>query len=305
MKYSAVFACLVASSAFAQDYFPLHVGNQWIYRSSLGARSSALSVVDIPKTEIVSDKTYFVVRGFEGGTALLRQSEDGTLYNYNQETKAEEVWAVFSTKEGDTYRTAINPCTQTARVVSRSAKSSVPAGDFTNALQINYPAANCADAGLDSDFYAPYIGLIERTSITIAGPRRMQLIYARVGGVTVLSGSEVSFSVALDKTVYAEGEAATVRLALRNTTETPLKLDFTSGQRYDIAIRNSAGAEVYRWSAARTFAAVVGSETIAGGEINYADSIPLAFPAGRYSFDAWITNTQAPQYAGTVGFDIR
>ena len=62
---------------------------------------------------------------------------------------------------------------------------------------------------------------------------------------------------------------------------------------------------MYRWSAARTFAAVIGSETIAGGEINYADSIPLAFPAGRYSFDAWITNTQAPQYAGTVGFDIR
>jgi hypothetical protein len=218
---------------------------------------------------------------------------------------------VFSTREGDTYRTAISPCNQLARVESRSAKLSVPAGDFFNALAIRYPPANCADAGVESDVYAPYIGLIERSSITIAGPRVSQLVYARVGGVTVLSVPEVSFLVALDNTAYKTGEAALARLAIRNTSPAPLVLDFSSAQRFDIAIRNEAGAEVYRWSAARGFAAVIGSETIAGAERNWAETIPLAnnagqpLPAGRYTLEAWLTSSQPPQYRATVGFSIR
>ena len=311
MKYSIVLACLAATQAFAQDYFPLHIGNQWIYRTAITAKNSTVTVIDIPRTETINDKTYALVRGLPEGAALLRQSDDGTLYNYNTETKAEEVWAVFSTKEGDTYRTVINPCNQTARVESRAAKVSVPAGDFTNALAIQYPAANCADAGLERDYFAPYIGLVERTSQSIIGPRRMQLVYARVGGVTVLSGSELSFSVALDKTVYAAGEQTSVRLATRNTTPDPLTLQFTSGQRFDIAIRNAAGEDVYRWSATRTFPAVLGSETISGGERNWSDVITLAngsgqvLPAGHYTLAAWLTDTEPARFAATVGFDIR
>ncbi len=178
-------------------------------------------------------------------------------------------------------------------------------------LAIRYPAANCADAGLDTEIYAPYIGLIERTSVTIAGPRRMQLVYARLGGVTVLSAPEVSFTLALDKTVYAKEEQAPVRMALRNATPDPLTLSFTSGQRFDIVIRSQSGAEVYRWSAARTFISLVSEETIAAGERNYAETIPLTnnsgqpLAPGRYSIDAWIANSLAPQYAATIAFDIR
>ena len=304
MKYSALLACLAGTIAQSQDYFPLHVGNQWIYRTEF-ARLASLTVVDVPRAETIGDQTYSVVRGFETGPVLLRQTEGGTLYRYDPETKAEEVWAVFSTKEGDTYRTAITPCNPTARVESRSAKVTVPAGEFSNALAIRYPAANCADAGLESEAYAPYIGLIERTATTIAGPRRMQLVYARVGGVTVLSGPEISFSLALDKTQYAAGETASVRLAIRNTTAAPLTLDFNSSQRYDLAIRDAAGVEVYRWSATRSFSAVAGSEAIAGGERNFADRIPLPDKPGRYTLDAWLSNSQPSRYAATVGFDIR
>ncbi len=315
MRCSGVFLCLAISPVFAQDFFPLHVGNQWIYRTTaFGARNQAITVVDIPRTEAIGDQTYSVVRGFEDGPALLRIGADnGTLYRYNETTKAEEVWAVFSTKEGDTYRTAINPCNQTARVESRSAKTTVPAGEFWNALAIRYPAANCADAGLDSEVYAPYIGLVERTSVTIAGPRRMQLIYARVGGVTVLSAPEVSFTVALDQASYAAADIATARMTLRNTSPTPLVLRFNSGQRFDIVIRDAAsGTEVYRWSASRTFAAITGREEIAAGERNYVEPVQLVnlsgqpLPAGRYTLEAWISGSGArPQYAGTAGFDVR
>ncbi len=311
MRNSALILCLWATNLFAQDYFPLHIGNQWIYRTALGTHSSTLTAIDIPRAETIGDQTYSVVRGFDEGPALLRLANDGTLYRYNPESKSEEVWAAFATKEGDSYQTAIDRCNKTARIESRSSKTTVPAGDFVNALSIRDHAANCADAGLDGEVYAPYIGLIERTSVTIAGPRRMRLVYARVGGVTVLSGPEVSFTVALDKTAYTAGEPALVRLALRNTTAAPLTLNFASGQRFEIVVRNQAGIEVYRWSATRGFVALLGAERIDGVERNFAETIPLtnnsgqALPVGRYSLDAWITNTLAPQYAGTVAFDIR
>lgn len=316
MKYIALALCLSGSvtSSIAQDFFPLHVGNQWIYKSVSFGRASLISI-DIPRTESAGDRIYWQVRGFEDGTALLR-SEDGTLYRYNTETRREEVWAVFATREGESYETAINPCTRQAVVESRSAKASLPAGDFENALRVRYPAANCADAGLSSDLFAPYIGLVERTSITIAGPRKMELIYARVGGVTVLSQPHVSFALTLDQSVYEAGAAAIVRMTLRNTSARPVTLNFSSGQRYDIVIRDEAGKEVFRDSARRTYVQVTGREEITQGERNYVEVVTLAslegqpLAVGRYTLEAWLTNSsssagQRPQYAGTVAFEIR
>lgn len=302
-----------ASSTFAQDYFPLHVGNQWIYATTTFGRTTFLSI-DIPRTETAGDRTYAVVRGFEEGPALLRGGDDSTLYRYNAESGREEVWAAFATKEGDSYETAINPCTRRAVVESRSGKASVPAGEFTNTFSVRYPAANCADAGLTNDAFAPYIGLVERTSTTIAGPRRMQLIYARVGGVTVLSQPEVAFTLTLDQSVYEVGKAATARLTLRNSSPRPLILDFSSSQRYDIVIRDDSGKEVFRSSAARTYLQVLGREEIAQGERNYIELVTLAgldgqpLPAGRYTMEAWIApapGSQRPRFAATVGFEIR
>lgn len=314
MKYFALALCLSGSltSSFAQDFFPLHVGNQWIYRTAFG-RTATFTSIDIQRTETVGDRTYWVVRGFDEGPALLR-SEDGTLYRYNSDTRREEVWAVFPTREGDRYETAINSCNKQAVVESRSAKASLPAGEFWNALRVSYPAANCADAGLSMDTFAPYIGLVERAFVTIAGPRRMELIYARVGGVTVLSQPAVSFGVTLDRAVYDVGSAATVLMTLRNTSANTVTLNFNSGQRYDIVIRDEAGKEVFRDSARRTYVQVTGLEEIAQGERNYIELVTLAslegqaLPAGRYSLEAWLAATSAgqrPQYAGTVGFEIR
>lgn len=315
MKYFALALCLSASltSSFAQDFFPLHVGNQWIYKTAIG-RTATFTSIDIPRTETIGDRTYWVVRGFEGGTLALLRSEDGTLYHYNNETRREEVWAVFPTKEGDTYETAINTCNKQAIVESRSAKATLPAGEFWNALRVRYPAANCADAGLSTDTFAPYIGLVERSFITIAGPRKMELVYARVGGVTVLSQPALSFAVTLDQLAYDVGASAAVRMTIRNTAANTLTLNFSSGQRYDLVIRDQAGKEVFRDSARKTYVQVTGTEEIAQGERNYVELVTLAsldgqaLPAGRYTMEAWLTTSwagQRPQYAGTVGFEIR
>ena len=290
----------------AQDYFPLQIGNQWIYQVGFFGRTQTVTV-DIPRAEIVNGQVYSVVRGFPEGEAWLRSNDSGVLYRYNPNAHgAEEVWAMFNTPEGGSYRTAITPCNQTAKVESRSAKASLPASDFVDLLAIKYPVGMCADAGLDSELYAPYIGLVQRTSITFGGPSVMKLMYARLGGVTVLAQPETSFSLSLDNSVYeSPAPVLTARVTIRNTTPRPLQLRFSSSQRYNLVIRNLQGEEVFNLAATQLFAQVLGEENIAQSERNWVAIVPLTLRAGLYTVEAYLTTTDAkPRYTATASFEV-
>jgi hypothetical protein len=310
-KLLLYFATLPLLMAQQPDYFPLHLGNQWVYRQ-FGSIARDPLVVSISRTETANGRTYSVVRGLPDGDLYLRMAEDGTLYAYNPETGQEGVWAAFMTPEGQSYRTIVNPCNSTAVVASRNARTTVPIGELTGVLAITYPAGNCADAGLATDRFLPYIGLVERESITIAGPQYLRLIYARVGGVTVLSEPEVTFSLTLDRPQYGGEEipAMTARLALRSTQSEPLELTFPSGQRFDLVVRNEAGVEVIRWSEGKAFTLAFGTERFGPGERNWVVRIPLSsgnarLPAGRYIAETWLT-TEGPRriYVASVGFEV-
>jgi hypothetical protein len=297
--------------AATPDYFPLHVGNQWIYRIS-GLGSGEPVIVHIPRTEVVQDRIYSLVRGLSGGDVWLRMDENATLLRYDPETRQESTWAMFSTPAGETYRTELDPCNRTAKVESRQATVRTPAGEFINALAISYPSANCADAGLSSEFYLPWIGLVRRESLTIAGPRVMSLSYARIGGVTVLSEPENAFSLTLDRSQYgdpANVPLLTARLTLRMTHPEPVELTFPSGQRFDLEIRNERNETVLRWSDGKAFTLALGSERIGPGEKNWTLQLPLAngatrLPPGSYTAEGWLTTIGERRYAARVPFSI-
>mgnify|MGYP000881520777 CR=1 FL=1 len=303
------FVLFSLSAAFGQtEFFPLHVGNQWVYRGE-GRIASGPVVVDIPRSEMINNREYYLVRNLGESDAWLRMEDDGTLYALDRTSGTESVWAGFGTPEGREYRTAINPCNQTARVESRNGTVRTPAAEFVNVLEVSYPAANCADAGLTRDWFVPYIGLVQRESLTIAGPRYLKLAYSRVGGVTVLSEPELGVSLTLDSRA-PEGDTLVARLTVRSTQSKPLTLDFTSSQRYDFEIRNSAGEVVYRWSASRAFLQALGSEEIVG-ERNWVEELPLTvggrrLPAGRYMVEGWLTaRPESGAFRATLGFEIR
>ena len=221
-----------AACAFGQaDYFPLQVGNQWIYRNQLGVHT-----VEVVRTQAFEGREYFLLRGAFGGDAWVRKSDDGTVWQWDQESKTEKVRLQLNTPQGGSFETVIDPCNHRGIMISRESKVSTPVADFTDALEISYPSANCADAGLEREYYAPWIGLVTSSGITIAGPRRSELIYARLGGVTVLTPREVGFGLALDKAVYDGGELV-ARVTLRNTQSKPLTLVFSSGQTFELVIK--------------------------------------------------------------------
>lgn len=301
----------IAASAQFPDYFPLQEGNQWIYRP-VEAAGEPLRL-EISRTGYFAGKGYVLVSGLPDGAAWLRLSEDGALYRFDPETQREEIWLHFAAPVGEPFPTAITPCNRMAVIESREAAWKGPIGEFTNALVVRYLPSICADAGLEKEVYLPWVGLVERTIITIAGPRRYQLVYARLGGVTYVSAPELSLALALDRYRYPLTTPPAVleaRLTLRNHRLDPFTLEFTSSQRFDFEIRDERGALLWRWSDGKAFLTVMGTEEIAHGERNYTVSVPLAdkggapLPAGRYTLRAWITNSAPPRFEATAGFEI-
>lgn len=298
---------LLALSCLAQepDYFPLEVGNQWIYRSS-GATATVWTLEVTAKRD-AGGHAYFELHGLPGGPALVRKNESGSLVLYDPQEKREKTWVALGAAPGEAFRSEIDACSATALISSREAVARVPLGEFHNGLEVAYQIAGCADAGLQSEIFLPDVGLLQRRQMTIVGPQTFDLIYARLGGFTVLSEGEVSFAATLDRSVYRPGEMLTVRMTLRNTQDQPLELHFPSGQDYDVVIRNETGDVVFRWSDGKAFTQVFRKVELRG-ERNWVALIPLgpggaSLGPGRYSATAGLA-VQNARYEASVAFNI-
>ncbi len=311
---------LAMMAAADPDYFPLQVGNQWIYWASGPAPS--VTTVEVVKTGDFNEKTYYLLRGLAGRENWLRMDAGGTLYSYDAAEKTEKVWVAFGAPEGVPYDTGIHPCSRSASIASRNARYTGPVGEFDWALLVRYQPGFCADAGLEREFYLPWVGLVHRTETTIAGPRSLDLIYARLGGVTVISEKEVTFSLTLDKSVYTANlmppvtpqravPVMTARLSFRVEQDEPLDLTFPSGQTFELVLKDEKGQTVYRWSDGKAFTQALRQESFGPGERNYVVIARLAgndgkpLPQGKYTAEGWLTTMGARSYFAGVGFEVR
>lgn len=313
---SLALACLAAAAH--PDYFPLHPGNQWIYRVS-GGGEERLVVLEIARTGEFAGRAYSLLRGLPSGESWLRMDESGNLWAYSAERNREELWYAFQKPEGEEYETFLPGANQRAVIASRKAAYKGPACEADYALEVRYPLAR--QSGLERELFLPYIGLVHRRE---KGPEgavlTYDLIYSRTGGVTVISAPELSFGLTLDRAVYYVNlmppvdparvvPVMTARLTLRNTTGIPVELVWPSGQRYDFQVRNEKGEIVWRWSDGKAFILVYGRESFTG-ERNYAERIRLGdasgkpWPAGRYVLEGWLA-TEPRMYSASVPFEIR
>ena len=299
---------LFSSAALAQtpEYLPLQVGNQWIYRTTNGPQQ----VLSVARQQTVNGNTYSVLTGLNR-EAWLRQTEDGVLVNYDRESRAERPYLNFSAAEGRPFATSVHPCNATAEIDSKNFKGAFPLGEFSGVAAIRYGGLTCADAGLTADYYLPYIGLLRRTEITIAGPRTYDLTYARINGTVMISTAETTFAVTTDKAVYlnTNSTAPTVFARMTVRSDEDLVLDFDSGQEIEYTLSDAAGKVVFKWSAERSFLQAQQSLRI-NKEHNWAALIPLrgadgkTLPAGRYTLDGFVNTRGGARYRGVVTIEL-
>ena len=292
------FALALTLPAAAADYFPLAVGNQWIYRAE-GALGKETVVTEVRGTEEVAGQQYFVYQGIDGQTVRLRLNDQGQLILLRTDG-TEGLWADFT---ADRYDAAFEQCTGAATVEARDSKIELGKRTFTDGLTVRYSPASCADAGITREAFVPGVGLAEREVTTFGGPRIYRLTYARVGGLALFGGAEHSFRLSLDRLVYEREFEFNARMTLENSTDQPLNLRFSSGQTFDVYIKDARGNRVYTWSATRLFIAVMREETVEG-EKNWTATDRLRLEPGGYTMEAVLTTVGGKAYSATVPLTV-
>ena len=114
-------------------------------------------------------------------------------------------------------------------------------------------------------------------------------------------------SIPLATSVQVEVDSSTARMVLHvtNPSSQPVTLEFTSGQRYDFAVRTAAGVDVWRWSADRSFMQALGTETIQpGATVRYAESWDFGKRTGSFVVVAELVATNHA-VTETATFEIR
>lgn len=284
---------LLAAALSAQTlYLPLDEGNLWLYDGPGGIR-----VVEVKESREFAGNRYNLVRGLTGnGDAWVRNDAAGRILAWDEGAERELVLLDAAAPEGISYDTWMDPCSRRATIESRHAKYSGPVGEFENVLRVLYGPGPCMDAGLASEDWLPWVGMLRRVRTTIAGPREYNLIYARLGGVTYVRAPQTGFALSL----VPSGETLLVRITLRHTLPWPLVLNFSSSQRFDVSAYDSNGKEFYRWSRGRAFLTVMGREEIRG-EKTWVAEIPVSeWPQGEYAILAWLTPLEGHAWAASA-----
>jgi hypothetical protein len=302
MKKIGFVLFLAGAALFGQntaDLIPLQVGNQWVYEGTGRVAGEPLSV-RIEQASQFGGRTYFRWSGMDG-SHWIRADADGSVYRYDETSQTERI---VIAPEG-VVTPFNNDCQQIGRVTDTNAEYRGPLGTYRGGVvEVRYGPGVCADAGIEKELYIPFVGLVQRTVTTIAGPVTYDLVYARIGDVTVVTGQETSFTVALDSSSYEVLSRPRVRMALRHKADQPLKLEFLSGQEFDIVIWNQRGERVYVWSADKLFPQVVHTIEVLG-ERNWTALANLNnLPPGTYTLEAFLTNSGPGRYAGMVTFQV-
>jgi hypothetical protein len=282
---------LAVAGAAAQvpDYFPLEPGNVWIYRGG-GAppRAGAEQIqVEVTRAAVFDGLTYYELVTTGRPSYWLRNDGAGRVYEYTG--RGERLWYDFSKRAGAVYASAVPSCCGRIQVVDTGATKQIALGQFENVIyQQTYPEV--FQVGITEEDFLPYVGLVFRSENT-GGPafRTMDLTYARISGVTVLNASGVGFGVALGKG-YA-------RLFVNNHTGAPLRLVFTSGQTYEVTLRDAGGKVVYRWSDGKGFPLALRAVDLGPGETSWVVALPEV--AGAVTLTAELVTTGA-RFTSTI-----
>lgn len=96
-------------------------------------------------------------------------------------------------------------------------------------------------------------------------------------------------------TTTVEGDTVRFELHVTNMTDDTLRLEFPSSQRFDFEVLGAGGESAWSWSAARSFAQVVGEEAVAPGEtVTYRAGWGAGERRGAHTVVGRLTSTNQP-----------
>ena len=290
-----------------QDLLPNGLANEWTYQALDGGIFGTRHTVRVIRRS--GGWSYFQgVPGWGNGW-IWESGTDARAWIWNPNTAAYTFWLDLGVGVGKDFSVASNAgmgCWDGAsyRVSKEDFEAGTPVGTFKQAVEIVLTGQACTDAGVSRIVFASGFGIVEYETLSILGPRRWIIQHALVDGQEY-SGNAVApglrSSATLDRAVYSvttaiDGAAVPdlmrLRLAIENGTGDVIDYIYFSGQTFDIAVADSQGREVHRWSFGKAFPPVVtdkhllpGDSLSIGDNFELRDNFGEALPPGNYTVE--------------------
>src|SRR5882757_7720100 len=86
----AVFASTLAAQA--PNWFPLEVGNSWLYRPAADRPGPESQSISVHGKETVAGREYFQVSYFGREVLLRNEPSDGSIVSYDRPSNSERPW---------------------------------------------------------------------------------------------------------------------------------------------------------------------------------------------------------------------
>jgi hypothetical protein len=192
-RATAQVGCVSAGSVLpaelsAAPYFPLRVGNQWVYRTNNRAVTSAYTVWRVKSAARIAGQVYFVLeQGIGGNLLLLRPDDQGRVYQLGRELQ-EVLWFDPNSRSG-------------AGVIQVQSHASFrgPIGSFEDALFFQ----QFDPLLISSGFLVRGVGLVSRQTQMISGSsggfaESLELVEARIDDHIRYATAAVSVGLAVE-----------------------------------------------------------------------------------------------------------
>jgi hypothetical protein len=287
------------------DFFPLEVGNRWIYdvTNEAGQKIEQLQF-EVEDYTIVSGTSFYVLTDFP-----FAQERRIRLVRYDRQERqfmrviGDDEGPLFLSEAGSTEVLQMDPSGSPLKFVFRSGSTALV---FERGVGI-------VEAHLDEPGgkRIAKISRVERKGLAGGGPGPAAVSPAPAVPQPGTPAQPLPPPVRTVETItqvtetnphldiYAEEAPDGLKLVfiVRNTAEKLLPFKFSSGQSYDFVITEAAsGREVWRWSVGQFFTQVIRSEAIRGGgkwtfeELwKRRDNSGQAVPPGQYHLRAILT----------------
>jgi hypothetical protein len=185
------------------SYFPLAIGNQWIYKFNEGPFFDTVTIVD---TQRVNGKQYYAFQN-NGGNKYIWFGKDtnrvyiiDTVANRLDNSNVSECMVYdFSVATGESWELSLNnsnlDCDYAGKITLAKKNDSIItiAGMFTNCYKFSRTILSCRDAGRVEEWFAAGIGRVAYSEESIAGIRNWYLLQSNI--LTEVVGPYYSHSI--------------------------------------------------------------------------------------------------------------
>jgi hypothetical protein len=293
---AVLYVCAAAHALVAADYLPLAGGNTWTYRE---ATTGAKITIRVDSPVAQSGRMYYPVTGYADRAVLVRRDEASGSLIYLDQTLGREMLLTYFLPSPVTWWTApARNCAEQGQAQPKTAVHDGPGGHWDDVLEIRYRNSSCRDSGLISEQYAASIGMVQRVVSTIAGPRRFDLVSARVGSLSIGDREEGGFTLSLSPVPSKREWEATLRV--KAGSGAPLRLLFRDAQEFNVVLRAPDGRVVWDWAADKVFGQE-SHEVIVNGERQWTVAVPWPWAAEEVlTAEAWLTTADRTPRIGAA-----